>query len=43
MMAIFKTEKEIAESTAKLILSSGDFSGWRYFILNADNSGAAAL
>lgn len=43
MMAIFKTDREKAESSAKSILSSGDFSGWKYFILNADNSGAAAL
>lgn len=43
MMAIFKTDKETVESNVKQILSSGDFSGWKYFILNADNSGAAAL
>ena len=24
-------------------LSSGEFEGWKYFILNADNSGAVAL
>ncbi len=43
MMAIFKADKESVESTVKSILSSEEFSGWKYFILNADNSGAAAL
>lgn len=43
MMAIFDCGKEKAEKIAKNILSSGDFEGWKYFILNADNSGAAAL
>ncbi len=43
MMAVFKGNKETVESTAKLILSSEEFFGWKYFILNADNSGAAAL
>ncbi len=43
MMAIFDCEKEKAEKIAENILSSGDFKGWKYFILNADNSGAAAL
>lgn len=43
MMAIFDCGKEEAEKIAKNILSSGDFEGWKYFILNADNSGAAAL
>lgn len=43
MMAIFDCEKEKAEKIAENILSSGDFEGWKYFILNADNSGAAAL
>lgn len=43
MTAIFDCGKENAEIIAKSILSSGDFSGWKYFILNADNSGAAAL
>ena len=37
-------EKEIyIEKIAKEILSSADFNGWKYFILNADNSGAVAL
>ncbi|MBQ5322034.1 MAG: homoserine kinase [Oscillospiraceae bacterium] len=43
MMAIFDCGKEEAEKIAENILSSGDFEGWKYFILNADNSGAAAL
>ena len=43
MMAIFDCEKEKAEEIAKEILSSGEFKGWKYFILNADNSGAKAL
>ncbi len=43
MAAIFDCGKETAEEIAKSILSAGDFSGWKYFILNADNSGAAAL
>lgn len=43
MMAIFDCGKEEAEKIAKNILSSGDFEGWKYFILNADNSGASAL
>ncbi len=43
VMAIFNTDKEIVESTVKSILSAEEFSGWKYFILNADNSGAAAL
>lgn len=43
IMAIFMSDRKTVESTAKLILSSGDFSGWKYFILNADNSGASAL
>ena len=43
MMAIFDCEKEKAEEIAKEILSSGEFEGWKYFILNADNSGAVAL
>ena len=43
MMAIFDYEKEKAEEIAKEILSSGEFEGWKYFILNADNSGAVAL
>ena len=43
MMAIFDCEKEKAEEITKEILSSGEFKGWKYFILNADNSGAVAL
>ena len=43
MMAIFDCEKEKTEEIAKEILSSGEFKGWKYFILNADNSGAKAL
>ena len=43
MMAIFDCENEKAEEIAKEILSSADFDGWKYFILNADNSGAVAL
>ena len=43
MMAIFDCEKEKAEEIAKEILSSAEFLGWKYFILNADNSGATAL
>ena len=43
MMAIFDCEKEKAEDFAKEILSSAEFIGWKYFILNADNSGAVAL
>lgn len=43
MMAIFDCGNEKAGEIAKEILSSADFSGWKYFILNADNSGAAAL
>lgn len=43
MMAIFDCKKEKAEEFAKEILSSGEFEGWKYFILNADNSGAVAL
>ena len=41
--AIFQTEKEKADAIAKAILSEGDFSGWKYYILSADNSGATAL
>ena len=43
MMAIFDCGNEEAEKIAEEILSSADFNGWKYFILNADNSGAAAL
>lgn len=43
MMAIFDCGNEEAETAAKEILSSGDFAGWKYFILNADNSGTAVL
>ncbi len=43
MMAIFDCGNEKAEEIAKGILSSGEFNGWKYFILNADNSGAVAL
>ena len=43
MMAIFDYGNEKAEAIAEEILSSGDFSGWKYFILNADNSGTAVL
>ncbi|MBQ2794389.1 MAG: homoserine kinase [Oscillospiraceae bacterium] len=43
MMAIFRAEKAEAENIAQKILSAENFSGWKYFILNADNSGAAAL
>jgi homoserine kinase len=43
MMAIFDCGNEKAEEIAKEILSSAEFNGWKYFILNADNSGAAAL
>ena len=43
MMAIFDCGNEKAEEIAKEILSSADFNGWKYFILNADNSGAVAL
>ena len=43
MMAIFDCGNEKAEEIAKEILSSADFDGWKYFILNADNSGAVAL
>ncbi len=43
MMAIFDCGNEKAEEIAKEILSSGKFEGWKYFILNADNSGAVAL
>ena len=42
-MAIFDCEKEKTEEFAKEILSSAEFLGWKYFILNADNSGAVAL
>ncbi len=43
MMAIFQKDKSEAENIAKNILSSKDFSGWKYYILTADNSGAVAL
>ena len=43
MMAIFDCVNEEAEIIAKKILSSGEFEGWKYFILNADNSGVVAL
>ena len=43
MMAIFDCGNEKAEAITEEILSSGDFSGWKYFILNADNSGTAVL
>lgn len=43
IMTIFSCEKTMAESIAKNMLSSPDFCGWKYFILNADNSGAVAL
>jgi homoserine kinase len=43
MMAIFDCGNEKAEEIAKKILSSAGFDGWKYFILNADNSGAVAL
>lgn len=43
MMAIFQKDKTETENIAKIILSSGDFAGWKYYILNADNSGAVAL
>lgn len=43
MMAIFDCGKEKAEENAKKILSSGEFDGWKYFILNADNSGTTVL
>ncbi|MBQ5897329.1 MAG: homoserine kinase, partial [Oscillospiraceae bacterium] len=43
MMAIFDCGNEKAEEISKEILSSADFNGWKYFILNADNSGAVAL
>ena len=43
MMAIFDCGNEKTEEIAKEILSSADFDGWKYFILNADNSGAVAL
>lgn len=43
MMAIFDCDKIKAEEIAKNILSDEIFTGWKYFILNADNSGAIAL
>ena len=43
MMAIFDCGNEKTEEIAKEILSSADFDGWKYFIFNADNSGAVAL
>ena len=43
MMAIFDCGNEKAEEISKEILSSAEFNGWKYFILNADNSGAVAL
>ena len=43
MMAIFDCGNEKTEEIAKEILSSAEFNGWKYFILNADNSGAVAL
>lgn len=43
MAAIFDCGKEEAERIALSVLSAEGFSGWKYFILNADNSGAAAL
>ena len=43
MMGIFDCGKQKANEIAKEILSSGNFEGWKYYILNADNSGAAAL
>ena len=43
MMAVFNTDKETVKSFADSVLSAEEFSGWKYFILNADNSGAVAL
>ena len=43
MAAVFCEDEESVKNKAEKILSSGDFSGWKYFILNADNSGAEAL
>lgn len=43
IMAIFQKDKAETENIAKTIFSSGDFAGWKYYILNADNSGAVAL
>ena len=43
MMAIFDCEKNTAKEIAKEILSSSGFEGWKYFILNADNSGTVVL
>ena len=43
MMAIFDCGNEKTEEIAKEILSSADFNGWKYFILNADNSGTTVL
>lgn len=43
MMAVFNADKESVKSFANSLLSAEEFSGWKYFILNADNSGAAAL
>lgn len=43
MMSIFLGEKSDIEEKAKSILSAEIFSGWKYFILNADNSGATVL
>mgnify|MGYP003484294628 CR=1 FL=1 len=43
MMAIFDCGNKKTEEIAKEILSSADFSGWKYFILNADNSGTTVL
>ncbi|MBR5309808.1 MAG: homoserine kinase [Oscillospiraceae bacterium] len=43
MMAIFEKDKESVKTFADSLLSSEEFFGWKYFILNADNSGAVAL
>ncbi|MBR2041012.1 MAG: homoserine kinase [Oscillospiraceae bacterium] len=43
MAAIFDCEKSAAEEIALSILSAEVFSGWKYFILHADNSGVSAL
>lgn len=43
MMGIFLCGRNEAESIAKEILSEDVFCGWKYFILEPDNSGATAL
>jgi homoserine kinase len=43
MAAIFDCGKSAAADIADSILSAEEYFGWKYFILNADNSGVSAL